>query len=155
MLLRPYQQNDEASVRTLFYETIHTINAADYSPAQLDAWTDTIATWPTRLLKDYALVAEINGVIVGFGTMTATGELDLLYVHKDHQHQGIATQLVFALEAYASSLPVNAIQVFASITARSFFQKLGYVVVRENSVSRADQVLNNFLMTKRILPAVD
>lgn len=37
---------------------------------------------------------------------------------------------------------------FASITARPFFERRGYVVLRENVVARAGVRLTNFLMEK-------
>ncbi|QBO36844.1 GNAT family N-acetyltransferase [Periweissella cryptocerci] len=148
--IRPYHSTDKTTVCTLFYETVHAINQADYTSVQLDAWTDTITDWPARLLTDYGLVAQINHTIVGFGSMTADGELDLLFVHKDFQGQGIATQLASELEADALRHGNETIRVFASITARPFFQKRGYQVIRENTVHRANQILTNFVMAKSI-----
>ena len=41
--LRDYTPADLEAVLTLFYETVHTVNAGDYSSAQLDAWGATRA----------------------------------------------------------------------------------------------------------------
>ena len=38
--LRPYRPADCASLAALFYDTVHTVNAKDYTNAQLDAWAD-------------------------------------------------------------------------------------------------------------------
>lgn len=35
--IRPYQPDDCLQLAALFYDTVHTVNARDYSPAQLDA----------------------------------------------------------------------------------------------------------------------
>ena len=35
--LRRYQPADCAALAALFYDTVHTVNARDYTPAQLDA----------------------------------------------------------------------------------------------------------------------
>ena len=37
MRLRVYRPEDCAAMAALFYDTVHTINRRDYSPAQLDA----------------------------------------------------------------------------------------------------------------------
>jgi len=52
------------------------------------------------------------------------------------------------IEKYAQQ---NGIMVFtteASITARPFFEKRGYQVVKEQSIRRKGQTLTNFLMKK-------
>ena len=40
--LRDYTPADLEAVLTLFYETVHTVNAGDYSSAQLDAWAPRV-----------------------------------------------------------------------------------------------------------------
>ena len=40
MILRSYISADLDELLTLFYETVHTVNARDYTPQQLDAWAD-------------------------------------------------------------------------------------------------------------------
>ena len=93
----------------------------------------------------YALVAEEDGAVIGFGDIDATGYLDRLYVHKGHQGRGVATALCDALEQYAAGRPVT---VHASITARPFFEKRGYRVCRRQQVLRAGVALTNFVMEK-------
>ena len=41
MRLREYAPEDLKQILKLFYDTVHTVNAADYSRAQLDAWALT------------------------------------------------------------------------------------------------------------------
>lgn len=36
--LRPYTLEDCEEISILFYETVHTVNAKDYSRQQLDVW---------------------------------------------------------------------------------------------------------------------
>lgn len=43
----------------------------------------------------------------------------------------------------------------ASITARPFFEKQGYRVIREQQVERRDLLLTNFVMEKTLKTAVD
>ena len=104
MSLIPYQPKHLPQILSLFYETVHTINAVDYTPAQLDAWAPAAsdqARWAASLSANFALIAEENGIITGFADMDSTGYLDRLYVHKDYQRQGIASQLAQALEQHA------------------------------------------------------
>lgn len=38
MRIRAYQSKDCAALAALFYNTVHTVNARDYTQAQLDVW---------------------------------------------------------------------------------------------------------------------
>lgn len=147
MQLRPYRTQDCPALARLFYDTVHTVNARDYTPPQLDAWADghvDLAAWDRSLSERHSLVAVLDGVIVGFGDMASDGYLDRLYVHKDYQGRGIATALCDALEQAAPG-PYTT---HASITARPFFEHRGYRVVREQQVERKGILLTNFVMQK-------
>lgn len=69
MTLRPYRSEDCPALAALFYDTVHTVNARDYTPEQLDAWADgqvDLAAWDASFLAHTTLVAEAEGIIVGF-----------------------------------------------------------------------------------------
>lgn len=150
MRIRRYEPDDLSQIITLFYDTVHTVNAADYSKEQLDAWADgapDLDRWSRSLLEHHSLVAvESDDLIVGFGDIDGTGYLDRLYVHKDRQGLGIATALCDRLEG-AVDAPL--ITTHASITARPFFEGRGYRVIREQQVERHGVWMTNFVMEKR------
>lgn len=149
MILRPYVSADLEELLTLFYETVHTVNARDYAPAQLDAWagphTDQ-ERWDRTLREHTSLVVEENGQIIGFGDIDATGYLDRLYVHKDWQRRGVGRALCDALEG-AVAAPV--LTTHASVTARPFFEARGYRVERAQQVERLGVTMPNFVMKKQ------
>lgn len=120
MKIRKYQSTDYPVLAKLFYDTVHTVNKKDYSQTQLHAWaTSSIDTsfWDKSFLEHNTLVAEKDGIVVGFGDMDKDGYLDRLYVHKDYQKRGIATAICDKLEKQAKA---NRIIVHASITAKVF-----------------------------------
>lgn len=148
MTLREYTSADCPKLAELFYETVHTVNAGDYTPDQLDAWapgTVDEAAWDASFLAHRTMIAEDQGQILGFADMAPSGYLDRLYVHKDHQRQGIAALLCDALE---QSCHAPQFTTHASITARPFFEKRGYRVVRPQVVERRGVLLVNFVMEK-------
>lgn len=148
MEIRQYQPADCREMAELFYNTVHTVNARDYTPAQLNAWATgqvDLEQWNRSFLEHLTLVAVMNGRIVGFCDMAADGYLDRLYVHADHQGQGIATALCDRLE---QSTP-GPFTTHASITARPFFEKRGYTVVKEQTVERHGVLLTNYVMVKK------
>lgn len=40
MLIREYQPSDGKEITELFYNTVHTVNAKDYTKEQLDVWAN-------------------------------------------------------------------------------------------------------------------
>lgn len=151
MNIRMYKSEDCREIVELFYNTVHSINSRDYSLEQLDVWAPKeidIALWDKSLSQHYSIVAEENGVIIGFGDLDAIGYLDRLYVHKDYQGIGVATTISNELENYAQENHISIVTTNASITAKPFFKKLGYEVVKEQFIERNGQFLKNFIMKK-------
>lgn len=148
MVYRKYRPSDCEKIAELFYQTVHSVNQKDYTPEQLDAWATgqvDLVQWNRTLSDHYTVVAEEDGVILGFGDIAEDGYLDRLYVHKDHQGQGIATALCDRLER---TVGAQSIATYASITARPFFEKRGYQTVKPNQVERNGVRLTNYLMKK-------
>lgn len=144
--LRGYRPADGAALAALFYDTVHTINAADYTREQLDVWADgkmDLSAWNASFLEHFTVVAELDGRIAGFGDITQEGYLDRLYVHKDTQRCGIARMICDSLEAHCTA---KEIETHASVTARPFFEKRGYCVIREQQVERRGILLTNYVM---------
>jgi len=150
MFIREYQPSDCGELASLFYNTVHTINAQDYTNEQLDVWATgkvDLEVWNSSFLEHYTLVAVEENLIVGFGDIDKTGYLDRLYVHKNFQRSGIATAICNDLEQAVA----GTIMVHASITAKPFFEKRGYTMVREQQVERQGIFLTNFIMKKERL----
>lgn len=96
MQLREYIPSDCAQLAELFYQTVHSVNAKDYTKEQLDAWATgevDLQAWDASFRAHRTIVATESGKIVGFGDMDETGYLDRLYVHKDYQGQGVASAI--------------------------------------------------------------
>lgn len=148
MTISAYRPEDCAGMARLFYDTVHTVNAADYTTEQLNAWATgevDLDAWNASFLAHHTVVAERDGVLIGFGDMDESGYLDRLYVHKDYQRQGVATAICDALEGASSS---QKFVTHASITAKPFFEKRGYVAVKEQHVERKGVLLTNYVMEK-------
>lgn len=148
MEIRTYRPGDGPALAELFYHTVHTVNAADYTPEQLAAWAPGTAEpdgWDRSLRQHHTLVAVEGGTVLGFGDMDDGGYLDRLYVRADHQGRGVGSVLCDLLERAAGGRVVT----HASITARPFFERRGYRILREQQVERRGVLLTNFVMEKR------
>ncbi|MEG1138996.1 MAG: GNAT family N-acetyltransferase [Anaerovoracaceae bacterium] len=147
MLIREYQSSDCKELAELFHNTVHTVNAKDYTKEQLDVWATgqvDLKMWNQSLQEHVSIVAVDDGIIVGFGDIDKTGYLDRLYVHTDYQGNGIATAICNQLEQVVE----GDVTTHASITAKPFFEERGYKIVAEQQVERHGIFLTNFVMIK-------
>lgn len=147
MEIRRYQPSDCEDLARLFYDTVHRVNAKDYTEEQLNVWADgqvDLEKWNRSLQEHFSVVAVENDIIAGFGDIDQTGYLDRLFVHEDYQGKGVATAICDRLEQAVRGNIVT----HASITARPFFEKRGYQVMKEQQVERQGILLTNFVMVK-------
>ena len=66
-MIREYAPGDCREMAQLFYETVHTTNAKDYTRQQLDAWATgqvDLEQWDRSFQEHISLVAVENGRIV-------------------------------------------------------------------------------------------
>lgn len=147
MFIREYQSSDCKELAELFYNTVHKVNSKDYTKEQLDVWatgTVDLKKWDMSFQEHCCIVAIHNEIIIGFGDIDKTGYLDHLFVHADYQRKGVASAICDKLEQAVQGNIVT----HASITAKPFFEKRGYKVVREQQVKRQEVFLTNFVMIK-------
>lgn len=149
--LRHYNSGDLVKITRLFYDTVHAVNIRDYTELQVNAWATgnvDLEVWNKTLSEHLTYVALAEESIIGFGNIDADGYLDRLYVHKDFQGCGVATTLCNRLE---TEIGANCITVHASITAKPFFEKRGYQVIKAQEVERCGVRLKNYLMIKKFM----
>ena len=149
----PYQPDDLREVYQLFYNTVHKVNVKDYTVEQLAIWAQKIPDWDkwqSRLTRAITFIGRINGDIAGFGSLVDHTYLDFLYVSFQFQGKDVATHIYSKLEAISRSNGVNFITTDASITARPFFEKMGFKVLHKQSVRKKNIVLVNYKMIKNI-----
>ena len=68
--IRAYCPDDCEKLAELFYQTVHTVNARDYTKEQLDVWatgTVDLVQWNASFLKHQTLVAVWMGILLGLG----------------------------------------------------------------------------------------
>ena len=64
MLFREYQTSDCKEITELFYSTVHTVNAKDYTKEQLDVWATGqvgLEKWSQSLQEHYSIVSRLWG----------------------------------------------------------------------------------------------
>ena len=154
MHTRPYSFGDLLSIAELFHETVHVVGARHYTQEELDAWApaDLCAEdWEARLARNTSLIAEDGGKIVGFAELSPDGAIEMVYVHKDYQGQGIASALLAELEVSAQNDGIERLTANASRVAKSFFMRRGFNVLAAQQVDRRGVRIENFQMEKDLV----
>ena len=149
--IRRYQPSDLTGLISLFRDTVRRINRRDYSDQQVLAWApDDIdpLQWMRRFENKAVRVAELEGTAVGFVEIARDGQIDMLYVHADHQGEGIASALLRAAEAWARTRGLARLFTEATITARPFFEHRGFHVIAPQRVIRRALEFINYRMDK-------
>ena len=151
MICRSVCAEDLPAIMQLFRDTVFRIAIRDYTPAQCEAWTSGAQDpliWGQRFLTSWSIVLVENDTLLGFANLLQQPMLDCFYVSADHQSQGIGSRLLTVIEDHARQRGDTLLESNISITARPFFEKRGWQVVRENRIQRNDQLLINFRMRK-------
>ncbi len=152
--IRPFVTADAEPIARLFHETVREINIRDYSFSQVQAWAPddlNFRDWVQRNETRWIYVADDRGAIAGFCELEPSGHIDCFYCHKNYQGRGVGRQLYQALEAAAMNQSIHRLFVEASITAKPFFQKMGFRLLREQTVTVRGQQFINYAMDKAII----
>ena len=152
--LRALTMEDAPEMRALFHSTVLHVNIRDYSPEEVEDWAscgDDLEHWEDLLLKNSFIAAlDGEGRIIGFSSMNPDGYLHSMFVHEDWQGKGVATLLLAAVEKMAQEFGVPEITSEVSLTARPFFERKGYEVVKSQKRRANKLELRNFEMRKRL-----
>jgi len=153
MRLRFALLSDLPEMQKLYAETIQAVCINDYSQQQIDVWKTTAENterWTNVVNEQLAVVAEKNHKLIGFGTLRDGNYIDFFYIHKDFQGQGIADKILSQLETHALKSGNFNLTSDVSITAKPFFEKKGFLVVKEQKNLRKGVELINYKMSKTL-----
>lgn len=148
-----YKENYLVDLINLFVEVVHTVNENDYTREQLDVWAPEkidIKKWKTRIKNNFVAVAKDGNKIIGFGELSPEGCIDMIYVHKDYLSQKIGQMLLECLVQKAKKLSLTEVITEASITAKPFFEKYGFKLIKKQVKTINDVDFVNYRMDKKI-----
>lgn len=145
---------DIPELREMYQSTLRAVNSADYTCEEIEDWVscgDDLSHW-VDLIKNLRFIVALNdsGRITGFSSISREGYLHSMFVHKDYQRRGVAGFLLGRIEEYAAECGIKTITSEVSITARPFFEKQGYEVIKEQKRKANRLCLTNYRMKKTL-----
>ena len=148
-----YSSNRSREITNLFYESVYAIDSSIYNDEQKAAWAPEpidYGKWEERLSNKMPYMAFIKGEIAGFIELESNGHIDCAYVSPKYQRMGVATNLLNHVMFIAKNLGLKQLYVEASIVAKPFFEKSGFIVENKNIVYRQNVDLVNYAMRLNI-----
>lgn len=155
--IRRLTESDSAAAVKIFFDAIHIGTADTYSLEQRKAWAGEepdFDGWHNRFKNLAGFVAEISGRMVGFMTLDDNGYIDLAFVSPESMGLGVGRKLYGVLETEAIAREIGALSTNASVPAKSFFQRMGWRVEREQNVAVRGESLTNYKMSKQLASSI-
>lgn len=151
--IRPPLATDFAGIGVVFHEAVHGLAKADYTPEQLHAWAPALLGaehWRRRTAALEMRVCLVEGRLAGFIGFSVAGYIDLLFTRPEFARRGVARALLLEAERWLWEVDVRRTTTHASLTARPFFEAMGYSCILSQTVECRGVELRNFEMAKRL-----
>ena len=151
--LRAWADADADATLGVFRRAVHGTARGDYSPAQLAAWAPQDLGpegWAARRREAGTVVAEVDGRVVGFTDLGPAGHIGMLYVDPSVARTGVASALLENAVSTALAQGLRELTAHASLTARPFFERHGFVVVQERHPVSRGVPMANFAMRREL-----
>jgi putative acetyltransferase len=149
VLLRVATKSDLPAMKDLFEKSIRNSCSGDYSIAEIEVWVQTRERperWLSLLEQQYVPLLIMDGTLVAFGSLLKTNYIDFFYVNYLHHGQGLARKLLNELSLKAISMGAASLESDISITAKPFFEKMGFDILNKNENLRKGETLTNYKM---------
>jgi len=90
---------------------------------------------------------------VGFCSFELSGHIEHLYVAPTHARRGVASELYCNVEAAFSPARVTELFTEASLVARPFFERVGFIAEEAQDISFNGVLFRRFAMRKQLSSA--
>ncbi|HHP0480863.1 GNAT family N-acetyltransferase [Vibrio campbellii] len=151
--IRDFQEEDAPTLWALFFNTVRNVNRRDYTEQQVKAWAQEgfdSQLWLKKMISIQPFVAELDGVIVGYSDVQPSGLVDHFFCHHEYQGQGVGRALMTHVLKQAAVKGLDRIYSEVSITARPFYEHMGFTVVNEQQIEVRGATLTNYVMEKHL-----
>lgn len=130
--LRVAEEGDAAAACEVLRRSITECCGDDHGndQARLAAWLsnktpENVREWITAQ-DNHAIVAEVDGAIVGVAMMRQSGEITLCYLVPEVRFTGAGKALLAKLESKGRQLGLPALTLYSTKTARAFYIRNGF-----------------------------
>ncbi|ROZ63919.1 GNAT family N-acetyltransferase [Ramlibacter sp. WS9] len=149
MLVRRYREGEEPALFAVYYSAIHFVASRDYTPDQIEAWAPRdldSRLWEARIRGINPFVAELDGTVVAYADIQASGYIDHFFVSGAYPRCGFGTMLMTRILKEARCLGLSEVTSDVSRTAQGFYERFGFRVVEHRNPVLRGVTIPNALM---------
>lgn len=151
--MRAYRPADAEELAEVYRDAVRSLGPTAYGERQVRAWArhpDDLEAFRAALAEGVTLIIVRDDRPVAFGQLHPVDHVAYLYCAPAHARRGYAVALLSRLEALARAAGVAVLRVEASLVARGFFERMGFVVTSEERVVRHGVAVPRARMRKRL-----
>lgn len=138
MEVRQFEPEDAERLSELIARNFQQVLVQDYPIEAIETWVAVFT--PERLIEEsrrqFMVVGMVGNELVGLASLDGD-RVRNVFVDVARHRTGIGKALMTAVEAHARERHVKTIYLMAAVSARGFYEKLGFRVVK-----RIDRDLN-------------
>lgn len=149
LIIRRYESGEEPAVWNVYFRATRESNSRDYHPDLIERWAPVgqdMGEWRVRLEEKSPFVAILDGQIVGMAELEEDGFVDYFYVLPDFERRGIGSALLGKIREQAALKGLADLRAEVSVTAKPFFEKHGFSVIKAKHHVIIGHPAPNFLM---------
>ena len=137
MHLRQINTKDKVKVKSIYFDSINSIDGSIYSPEQKFAWSSQAWENPEfdkAIENGEGWVAEKNYDLKGFAIRYPKDKLSLLYCRNNSKRIGIGTLLINKIEEEAKKENLTYLKTEASLISYKLLLKHNWEIIRKEKI---------------------
>jgi putative acetyltransferase len=153
MLIRDFEQGEEAVLRRVFMSSVHELASGFYTQEQLNAWAPRAydeRQWAEKISVLRPFVAVIDGRIAGYSDLQESGFIGHFFVSGQFSRRGVGSALMEHIHQTANQRKISKLSANVSLAAESLFAKHGFSVVRRQIVTVNGVSMSNAPMSRNL-----
>ena len=153
MYLRQINIKDKLELKSIYFDSINSIEDNIYSPEQKFAWSSQAWENPefdNAIAKGKGWVVENNSDMKGFAIRYPRNKLSLLYCRNKYKRRGIGELLLKKIEEEAKKDKINIIKTEASLISYKLLLKNNWEIICKEKIIIQNTFFIRYKMIKNL-----
>ena len=154
MNLRQITIKDQISIKSIYFDSIKSIDEKIYSKEQKLAWSSQAwinIDFHKSITSGKGVMMEDLNEKIGFAIRYPKNKLSLLYVRGNFKNKGIGNILIKTIEKEACKEGILSIETEASLLSYQLFLKNNWKIIRKEKIIIQNVIFYRYKMFKNLL----
>tara|TARA_Y100001970_G_scaffold291952_1_gene431199 strand:+ start:8602 stop:9066 length:465 start_codon:yes stop_codon:yes gene_type:complete len=154
MYLRQITIQDKSDIKSIYFDSINSIDEKIYSKQQKFAWS--CQAWENRefdnaIIRGKGWAIEENSDLKGFAIRYPSNKLSLLYCRCNSKRKGFGSILLKRIEEDAKNENILYLKTEASLISYKLLLKNNWIIIRKEKVIIKNSIFNRYKMMKILI----